>query len=122
MTIEYRVAASSNAGQDFRLSQYMYVLLYPALIAIIVFGHISDAAMPIKHMIAAVAIFGTVTIYLIVSMSLRTIEASTKDVTSEEENLHVAQDGRKQPWGAFQIYAAIATAAPLLLTLIAIYS
>jgi hypothetical protein len=84
MTTDYRVSATSSANERFGLSQFMFVLLIPALLAIIIFGHVSVAAAPIKHMVAATAIFGILSIYLIVSGAMREFEALTKD-TSEAE-------------------------------------
>ena len=121
MTTEYRASANSSANERFKLSQYMFAILIPALLAIIIFGEVSQAAGPIKNMVAAVAIFGCLSIYLIVSGAIREYEALTKDTSPEESALNVSQVNKKQPWAGYQIYAVVATGLPLILILIAIY-
>ena len=121
MTTEYRISSTASANERFVLAQYMFVLLIPALLAIIIFGHVAEAAAPIKHMVAATAIFGILSIYLIVSGAMREFEALTKDASEEESALHVTQENKKQPWAGYQIYAIVATGLPLLLILMAIY-
>ena len=115
MTTEYRVSATSSANERFKLSQYMFVVLIPALLAIIIFGEVSQAAGPIKNMVAAVAIFGILSIYLIVSGAMREFEALTKDTSTEESAMHVSVVNKKQPWAGYQIYAIVATGLPLIL-------
>ena len=100
----------------------MFVVLIPALLAVIVFGDISQAAAPVKHMVAATAVFGILSIYLIVSGAMREYEALTKDTGEEEGALHISQVNKKQPWAGYQIYAIVATGLPLVLILMAIYS
>ena len=117
MTTEYRVSATSSANERFKLSQYMFVVLIPALLAIIIFGEVSQAAGPIKNMVAAVAIFGILSIYLIVSGAMREFEALTKDTSTEESAMHVSEVNKKQPWAGYQIYAIVATGLPLILIL-----
>ena len=121
MTTEYRISATSSADGRFKLSQYMFVVLIPALLAIIIFGEVSQAAGPIKNMVAAVAIFGILSIYLIVSGAMREFEALTKDTSAEESAMHVSEVNKKQPWAGYQIYAIVATGLPLILILMAIY-
>ena len=121
MTTDYRVSATSSANERFGLSQYMFVLLIPALLAIIIFGHVSVASAPIKHMVAATAVFGILSIYLIVSGAMREFVALTEDTSEEEAALHVSQENKKQPWAGYQIYAIVATGLPLILILMAIY-
>ena len=95
MTTDYRVSATSSANERFGLSQYMFVLLIPALLAIIIFGHVSVASAPIKHMVAATAVFGILSIYLIVSGAMREFEALTEDTSEEEAALHVSHENKK---------------------------
>ena len=53
MTTEYRISSTASANERFVLAQYMFVLLIPALLAIIIFGHVAEAAAPIKHMVSS---------------------------------------------------------------------
>ncbi len=121
MTTDYRISATSSANERFGLSQYMFVLLIPALLAIVIFGRVSEAAAPIKHMVAATAVFGILSIYLIVSGAMREFEALTKDTSEEEAALYISQENKRQPWTGYQIYAIVATGLPLILILMAIY-
>ena len=122
MTTEYRVSATSSANERFKLSQYMYAIFIPYMLAIIIFGDISMAKAPVKLMVASVSIFGSMTIYLIVSSAMRQIEASLKDLTPEEQKLESVQLEMKEPWAIYQIYAAIAMGLPLIAILMAIYA
>ena len=122
MTPSYQRTATEQAGEQFRMSQYMYAIFIPAMLAIIIFGDISMANAPVKLMVASVSIFGSMTIYLVVSSAMRQIEASLKDLTPEEQKLESVQLEMKEPWTIYQIYAAIATGLPLIAILMAIYA
>ena len=122
MTPSYQRTATEQAGEQFRMSQYMYAIFIPAMLAIIIFGDISIAKAPVKLMVASVSIFGSMTIYLIVSSAMRQIEASLKDLTPEEQKLESVQLEMKEPWAIYQIYAAIAIGLPLIAILMAIYA
>jgi len=104
------------------MSQYMYAIFIPAMLAIIIFGDISMAKASVKLMVASVSNFGSMTIYLVVSSTMRQIEASLKDLTPEEQKLESVQLEMKEPWAIYQIYAVIAAGLPLIAILMAIYA
>ena len=122
MTPLYQRTAAEQAGEQFRMSQYMYAIFIPAMLAIIVFGEISMAQAPVKLMVASVTFFGSMTIYVVVSSAMRQIEASLKDLTPEEQKMESVQLQMKEPWTIYQIYAVIATGLPLIAIMMAIYS
>jgi hypothetical protein len=117
----FQIESGRSALERLKLGQYMFVILIPALIAIIVFGDISNATDKTKLMVAFASVIGNVTVCLFVSGALRTVQATAKDMTPEERASESGKDIAGQPWMLYQLYTIIATGGAIVVMLMAIY-
>lgn len=117
----FQMEAGRSALERLKLGQYMFVILIPALIAIIVFGDIASATDETKLLVAFASVIGNVTVYLLVSGSIRTAQATAKDLTPEERASESGKDIAEAPWVLYHLYMIVATGGAIVVMLMAIY-
>jgi hypothetical protein len=117
----FQIEAGRSAVERLKLSQYMFAIFIPAMIAIIVFGDIANATDRTKLLVAFASVIGNVSIYMFVSGAIRTTQAIAKDMTPEERASASGQDIAKAPWAFYNIYTIVATGGAIVVMLMAIY-
>jgi len=92
-----------------------------AIIAIIVFGDVANAADGIKRLVAFAAVMGAITSWIFTSNALKGFQAEAKSISEAEAATASGKDLTNQPWAIFQIYVLVVTVATIAVTLTAIY-
>ena len=117
---QWKTAISNGARLNMVLGAVHQVASI-ALIAVIVFGDVANAADGVKRLVAFAAVMGAITSWIFTSNGLKTFQDGFKDMTPEEAATSAGKNGGKQPWAIYQIYTLAVTVATIAFTLTAIY-
>ncbi len=92
-----------------------------AIVAVIVFGDIANAADGVKRLVAFVAVITSVTSWIFTSNALVAFQNDSKDMTDSEKATALGSTEVKQPWMVYQIYVFAITVATIAIVLTSIY-
>ena len=112
---------SAALGRSNMAIAAVYEVSSIAVLAIIVFGDVANAADSIKRLVAFSAVITAITAWIFTSNALKIAEDAVKDMSPAEAATAAGKNGAGQPWKIYQLYTLAVTIASIVITLTAIY-